>query len=152
MLTKKSRLQKLVNPKFQLGFAFNCLVPMITMTIVFWLTLETFIRKMTSVGQSQGLPATHEYFKLIQVQRSELLTLLVFFSLVLTVLFFVWGLLYSHRIAGPIFKLTNWLDDTKSMEDAMRNPVQFRKNDLFQEIPESLNKFLKKDEAQKNIE
>lgn len=146
MMIIKTRLQKLVNPRFQFHFAFNCLVPMLTMTVVFWLILETFIMKMISIGKGQGLPANHEFFQLIQTQRSELLYILVIFSLVLIVLFFLWGLLYSHRIAGPIYKLTKWLDETKDLQAAINNPVQFRKNDLFQEIPESLNKFLKKDQ------
>lgn len=141
---KKLRTQLLINPKFQLQFAMNCLIPMLMMAAVFWLILEMFISKMVRIGQAQGLPGNHEYFQLIQAQRIELLQILLLFSLVLVILFFVWGLFYSHRIAGPIFKLTKWLDESQSLQEAVDQPVQFRKKDLFQEIPLALNSFLKK--------
>lgn len=141
---KKTRFQKLINPKFQLQFALNCLIPMLMMTVVFWLILETFILKMIKMGKAQGLPENHEFFQLIQTQRLELLQILIIFSVILVIVFFIWGLFYSHRIAGPISKLTKWLDESGDLESAVQKPVQFRKKDLFLEIPDSLNAFLKR--------
>lgn len=144
MNEKKPRFRKLVNPKFQLRFALSCLVPMLMMSTIFWITLEVFINRMINLGKSQGLPANHEFFQLVHAQRVELLQILIIFSLALTVLFFIWGLLYSHRIAGPLLKLTIWLNETKDLNQAVSNPVQFRKNDIFQDIPEAVNKFVNK--------
>jgi len=43
----------------------------------------------------------------------------------------------SHRVAGPIYKLNNYLKDFGTITEAQ--PLYFRKGDYFLEIPASLN-------------
>jgi nitrogen fixation/metabolism regulation signal transduction histidine kinase len=47
------------------------------------------------------------------------------------------ALLYSHRIAGPLFRLRKCVDMLSAGQDV--EPIRFRKKDEFKELAESLN-------------
>ncbi len=59
------------------------------------------------------------------------------------VLFFVMilAVIYSHRIAGPIYRVKRYLDIMALGKD-VPPPISFRKHDEFKEIAESLNKVI----------
>ncbi|MBN8554543.1 MAG: methyl-accepting chemotaxis protein [Deltaproteobacteria bacterium] len=62
-------------------------------------------------------------------------------SLVYFVLVWIYMLVYSHRLTGPVFKLTHHLDRaTKAGE--IPKPIKFRKSDAFHELAESFNHFV----------
>jgi hypothetical protein len=58
------------------------------------------------------------------------------------------GAIFSHRIAGPLYRINNLLKEMAQNSELQEFKV--RKSDFFQEIPESLNQalrsFKKKDE------
>ena len=57
---------------------------------------------------------------------------------------------FSHRIAGPLYRLTRFFSDAQAMQDekkvgnAKLKPVFFRQNDFFPEVPGAINNYLKK--------
>jgi methyl-accepting chemotaxis protein len=144
MKIKRIRFNKLIIPDFQLKFAFSFLLPMLMASIGFWIMIELFIKKMIDLGKQQNLPVNHDYFQLLEIQRIELLTSLLIFSIILAIVFLVWGVIYSHRIAGPLYKLRKWLQETSTLEGALERPVVFRKNDFFKEISSAVNEFIEK--------
>ena len=64
----------------------------------------------------------------------------VMYAALLCVLMGVWflSLLYSHRIAGPLFRMRMYMDMLSEGKDVP--PIQFRKHDEFKELAESLDK------------
>jgi hypothetical protein len=137
-----TRRKVLINKEFQFNFCMSLIIPMLIMSVMYWIAIEVYIKKLIQVGINQGLPVSHEYYKLIKNQRSDLLLILMGFTILIGIVFFVWGIFYSHRIAGPLFKMDKWLKETETIDEAVERPVQFRKKDFFQELPNSLKAFI----------
>jgi hypothetical protein len=54
----------------------------------------------------------------------------------------LWGLFYSHKIAGPLYRLNKYFDDAAASGKPLEKKVYFRKDDFFQEVPDSINKYI----------
>ena len=132
----------LINKPFQLRFiGFICVVNVLTVT-VFYVSNLLFFRTFTEMGRSFGLPADHAFYVFISQQQSIMNKIFLISGILFTLLLFVFGIYYSHRIAGSLYRLNKHLlslSESLSLED-----LKFRKNDFFQEIPDSFNQFLKK--------
>lgn len=61
---------------------------------------------------------------------------------VLLVLIFILGLFFSHRIAGPVFRLEKELDEIA--EGRFDKRIAFRKKDELRGVEEKINKLLDK--------
>jgi hypothetical protein len=138
-MSKRKKI--IINPKFQFKFSLNLLLPMLIVTSVFWLTVEFFFYRMVKFGKVNNLPDGHAYFTLINLQRKEFIFILLVLALVLAIVFFIWGLLYSHRIAGPLYKLNKHFVESKDLDEVKNKPLSFRPNDYFSELPVSINSF-----------
>jgi len=66
---------------------------------------------------------------------------------VIAVALLLWGLLISHRIAGPIYRLEKELDKISKGDFSLR--IKFRKKDELASIAEGINKILDKIEGKK---
>ena len=53
------------------------------------------------------------------------------------------AIIYSHRIAGPIYRVKRYLDMMAESND-LPPPISFREYDEFKEIADSVNKVIKK--------
>ena len=72
--------------------------------------------------------------------KTQVLTWLVIFQILFTLIVFVIGIFFSHKIAGPMYKLVNYLKDVRSGSEA--TGVYFRSGDYFQEVANEVNKTL----------
>ncbi len=143
-MIKNKRTQWLINKNFQLRFSLYSLAPMMIAVLLFWISVEIFFYKMILLGQKYNLPAGHGYYQLISAQKSELHLIIIITTIILSVVFFIWSIFISHRIAGPFFKMKRYLDNAKSLEEVTQGELFFRKKDFFQEIPEAFNQFIKR--------
>ena len=136
------RKNYLINKPFQLRFiGFICVVNALTIGVFYFSNLM-FFRKFTEMGKAFGLPEGHNFYVFIDQQRSIMNKIFLFSGVSFTVMLFVLGIYYSHRIAGSLYRLNKHLlklSETLEFED-----LRFRKNDFFQEIPDSFNVFMKK--------
>lgn len=136
------RRKLLINKKFQLSFLTYLVVSALSVVVIFYAANWAFFYKFETLGRTAGLPPDHVFFLFL---RDQARTMNVIFAVtsVVTVLFHVSvGLVLSHRVAGPLLRLRNHL--TKIAEGAPDSPVNFRKKDYFQELPEAYNKRFKK--------
>jgi hypothetical protein len=131
----------LINKNFQFKFCLFLMIPILLSQLIFWVCIEYFFHKMITLGQSSNLPAGHPFYSFISVQKNDLTIIVLLASIALAVGIFIWGILLSHRISGPLYHLKKYLDESNPEEI---RPLKFRKNDFFQEIPESFNKFVKR--------
>ncbi len=85
------------------------------------------------VNLSQSLESSYEETTLRWNSTRQVLYLVMF-----SVLFCVgfWAFIYSHRIAGPLYRIQKNIDELARGEDIP--PVVLRKNDEFQELGASL--------------
>ena len=92
---------------------------------------------MQKLGLEIGLPADHVFFTFIASQKSSMTSVFVVTSLFVAIYLFVFGLLYSHRIAGPIYRLQQDLKGFTAGKPLRR--IKFRKGDYFQELANAVN-------------
>ncbi len=147
---KSKRSDILINKSFQLRFSTLLLIPIVIIQACFWLAIETFFYNMIKKGETHHLPAGHNYYNLLAIQKNELMMILLATSFFVAVLIFIWGIYISHRIAGPLHKLEKYLNESNSLEDATKVKLEFRENDFFLNIPSAFNQFVQKIHSNKN--
>ena len=96
-----------------------------------------FFRDMEQTALSVGLTPDNPYFDFLDEQKSSLYSLYLGVSAVAFVLMMGLGILYSHRIAGPLHNLNNKMQRIADGEEP--SAVNFRRNDQFQDLAESFN-------------
>ena len=141
---KPKRRRILINKNFQLKFSFFLLIPIIIIQNIFWISIEFFFKNMIHEGNIRNLPEGHSFYTLLAYQKKELLVILIFSSIIVSIIMFIWGLYISRRIAGPLYKLEMYLNASKSLDEVVNKKLEFRKSDFFLNIPEAFNQIIKR--------
>lgn len=124
----------LINKNFQFRFAFYVCSWLFALSLVYPLIIynvfEFFFRYMSSVPNGPTLAA-------IQSTRKEVLWLLALLQIVFLVVTFLISIFISHRIAGPLYKLSLFFEGVK--QGKFSAILRFRKNDHFQDLAADYN-------------
>jgi methyl-accepting chemotaxis protein len=136
------RTNILINKSFQLKFSALLLIPILIIQTLLWLAIEIFFRNMIARGEAHHLPAGHNYYHLLAVQKNELNTILIALCLIVAVFMFIWGIYISHRIAGPFHKMESYLNNAGNLDEVKTKKLEFRENDFFLNIPKAFNQFI----------
>jgi methyl-accepting chemotaxis protein len=132
----------LINPRFQWRFiGFMATVSLLAIAMLF-LSNILFFRGMEREALSVGLAADNPYFDFLQEQKASLSRLYIGISGLVFVLMMGLGILYSHRIVGPLNNLNNKMRGIANGEDP--SPLNFRRKDQFLELAESFNAMIVK--------
>lgn len=131
-----------INPAFQTRFMVSVLLCVFLSLAVIFLSQQYFFHLFIQRGIALGLPDDHVFFALLKEQQIEMLQIFIVSSLVLSVVICVWALFYSHRIAGPLYRLQRYFTDGADSNSNDIHPLSFRDTDFFQELPKSINTFL----------
>lgn len=138
--TYKRRIY-LINKDFQIKFIiYTATIALITIAIFYGMLLF-FFDELVQLGLKSGFPAGHVYFKFIADNRYDMMN--VYFpiaAIFVFIIIFVSGTLFSHKIAGPIYRMNMYLRSL-SLESIV-SPMNFRKKDFFQDLAVSYNKRL----------
>lgn len=123
----------LINPKFQLTMlAFT--MGMASLAIaVFYVANMVFFNNFYAKGESLGLPRDHVFFQFIEMQQTNMNWIYVTTSVAVLGLMAVCGLLFSHKVAGPLYRMRKHMTDVA--EGKTTADLTFRKGDYFQELP-----------------
>jgi methyl-accepting chemotaxis protein len=136
------RSKLLVNPRFQLRFILFSTLSAVMTAAVYYFATRYFFHYFIDKGKELGLAADHTYFGFMQQEMLEMRNLfLASFALIL-VLQVVIGLIYSHRIAGPIFRIQKYLGSWSKANAAEK--LEIRSKDDFQELASVINEFINK--------
>jgi hypothetical protein len=131
------RTNFLINPRFQLSFlAYTMGVSVLTIGF-FYAADAYFFWKFQQLGQGLGLPNNHVFFQFLDEQRATKNTYYGIAAVVTVSFLSIWGLLLSHRVAGPLYRLRNHLNSVARGETI--SDVRFRKGDFFQEVADAYN-------------
>ncbi len=132
----------LINRDFQFKFIIYTLVPSVFCLVIFYNSLSVYFSKLRNQGIEMQLTSDHPYFSLLQDQQ-ELMNSLFISSAIFSMIFFViWGILISHKIAGPLYRLTNFFKNANG--DKFEKKLSFRPGDFFLEIPDAINEWIDK--------
>ena len=127
----------LINPPFQWRFiGFMAAVSLLAIAVLFVSNI-LFFRDMEQTAISVGLTADNPYFDFLAEQKASLYKLYFAVSGVAFVVMVGLGVLYSHRIAGPLHNLGNKMQ--RIAEGEAPSEVRFRRNDQFRDLAESFN-------------
>lgn len=131
----------LINKPFQYSILAWFSFLSIILISIFYSTIWYFFSNLKKEAISVGLPPEHIFFTFINEQKATMDNVFIISSIVALVVILVGGLVLSHKVAGPLYRLT------KHLQGHDRNnipPVKFRKGDYFPEIEKAFNDFLKK--------
>ena len=144
-MAKRKVSNLLINPKFQKKYVFwmsstGIILTCINATIIYFFTKENYdflveMLEMTEEARGQMYQELYQIIGLLGVS-----------SIVFMIIVSIWGIILSHRVAGPLHKLKMSIDNIKNGETDTR--VFFRKNDHFQDFAASFNDMM--DELTKN--
>ncbi len=135
----------LINKDFQVKFIVYTLVLAVITIATFYGMIHFFFEESITLGVNAGFPAGHVYYKFIEDSRSDMNTYFIIASVVVFVVIFLSGLFFSHRIAGPIYRMNMYLRSIAP--ENLATTINFRKMDFFQDLAISYNKrmmFLRK--------
>ena len=142
MAQQNRRRTYLINPRFQWRFiGFMATVSLLAIALLFVSNI-LFFRNMEQEALSVGLTRDNPYFDFLQEQKSALSTVYFAVSGVVFALMMGLGILYSHRIAGPLHNLDRKMRRIASGEEP--SPVRFRRRDQFLELADSFNAMIVK--------
>ena len=137
-MNKNDRNVLLINPHFQFRFIGLLVFATFLAISIFYLSEIFFFKEMIEKGMSANLPEDHIYFDLISSQKNFMDKVFLITSIVVFLFLLIFGLLLSHRIAGPLHKLNESLEDLAANKKIKK--ITFRKKDFFRELPDSFNK------------
>ncbi len=129
----------LINPRFQLSMIGWFLGLSIILILVFYTTNWFFFYNFKQKASLAGLPPEHVLYQFLDLQKIHMNKIFAIASAVTLMILFLGGLWISHRIAGPLDRLTKHLN--KSSQDDV-GPVDFRNGDYFIEVKDAFNAYL----------
>ncbi len=135
---KRSRL--LIYPAFQLRLIVGLVLSHLVLVGVFFLTQLIFFYYYKAIGQKMGLPADHMFYGFLGQQQQRMAFFFVLASLVVMAMGALYSLLISHRVAGPIVRVMNYLNGYSQAQEP--SPVRFREDDYFLELADAVNQFV----------
>ena len=127
-MTHKRRIY-LINPRFQLKFSLFISILIVGVMLIYPYTLYQIIERLISQSELQA--------SLLESKREALMITLVAWQFGYTLLVFIVCIFFSHKIAGPLFKLNKHLNKITRNEEV--ETIAFRKGDYFHEIADSFN-------------
>ncbi len=122
----------LINPSFQLKFRLLVCSVILISTLVYPVIIYDFFKLV-----SENVPNVS---KNILAAQNDLVLYLVMIQAVITLLVFIVFIFFTHKIAGPLYKLKNHLAGIR--EGNAITPLTFRNGDYFHDVAEEVSLFL----------
>ena len=127
----------LINPRFQLFMlGYNIVISLVAIGVI-WFANSHFFSDFYQKGEMLGLPKDHVFFQFIQMQQSDMNEWFMIVCLAMVGIMAVSGLLISHKVAGPLYRMRNHMRDVATGKTS--GDLNFRKGDFFQELPPLYN-------------
>ena len=141
-LNNKRRIV-LINPNFQLRIIGYFSSIALLIVGAFYLGFYFFVYTMTKQVAEMDFNNNHQLFnKIIEQQVANANTIIIFVSIVVVVFLMIMGMVISHRIAGPIYRICSVLSTCQKKSDFQ--DIQLRDGDYFPELAEQINNFVKR--------
>ena len=125
----------LINKKFQLRFAVYVCAWVLALSFIYPIIIDSLFGYLVHF-----LPSSAPLDVIRDMQRSLFWTLVLLQAIFLGLTFLI-SIFMSHRIAGPIYKLSKWFDEAK--KGNLKDDLFFRKKDHFKEIAEDYNEMIR---------
>jgi hypothetical protein len=134
----KKRQQFLINPTFQLSVIRQMLLLTGLVIGIFYAANFYHFWSLEAQGLALGLPPTHVFFKFLREQQRTMDLIFIVTSLVTMLTIVGFGLFLSHRVAGPLHRLKQYLEQSP-IEGEVPRHLKFRDGDYFPDVAEAVN-------------
>src|SRR5262245_21870498 len=99
----------LINPKFQLSIIGYFLALSTVSIAAFYAANLWFFHKFVLMGRNLNLPPDHVFYQFIHAQQAQMNLIFLGVSVAVVLFLVVGGLIMSHKVAGPIYRLCQHL-------------------------------------------
>ena len=130
-----------INPQFQIRLGIYLLIIVFLASIIYPYTIYNVLADVINNVKIFDSHVVDNF----QNKKLYLILVLTLWHLGSSAIIFILCIFITHRIAGPIYKLTNYLKNLDS--GAEIQPLRFRKGDYFQELPEVVNSLVARVQA-----
>ena len=137
---KRALKNFLILPSFQVGFLGYFVFLFIISSLCFYSAIHLFFYNLRERALAIGVPKGHVFFLYIENQQYDLNQFLIYLVIANFVLLILVGLVISHRVAGPIYKLKQFLGQITSESEEFK----LRNKDYFKELEPVVNELKRK--------
>jgi len=127
----------LINPSFQYRFMAWIGALGVSVVMLMHLSHSWFFYQLKKQAVQAGVPPAHPFYSFISDRQEEMGWIALACFLGILVVSAVFGLVLSHRIAGPMYRLRRHFETVA--KTGVHTPLKFRDHDFFLEIPEAYN-------------
>ncbi len=136
------RRKYIVNPRFQYTLMISLILMALMGLVCMFITQYFFFGEFEALAERMGFPETHQFVVFIEHQKTSLIKLFIFASIINAFFIGLMGMFLSHNVAGPIYRIITSLEGMKAGSKPQK--IKIRKNDMFQELPEAINSAMEK--------
>lgn len=141
--TKSVRKKLFIYPGFQLKLLiFNLFIMIAVAAAIAFFIHRSFI-DLRGQGVTAHLPPENPYFAFMGYQEKLVMNYLAIGLTIASILSSLGILILSHRLAGPIVRLSSYLTRVEYEPWTINQPLAFRKGDFFSDLPAKVNGALK---------
>ncbi|MFZ9595292.1 MAG: hypothetical protein ACO3A2_04355 [Bdellovibrionia bacterium] len=140
-MRSNKRKKILINPKFQSTFTGFILTLALINVIVFFLNNWVFFKRLRHMGERFGIPPQSAFFSLLNDQQSLMNEVFFFTSVINLIIIGSLGLIFSHKISGPIHRLEKQI---LGLNPEHLEPLKTRRGDYFPELITAVNSLIRK--------
>lgn len=127
----------LIYPKFQFTLLMSFMSLTLVNIVLFYFSTQYFFDVFRNKGVELGIPPQHIFFKFVSQLESEMSVIFIIATIISLFLLTVIGIFISHRIAGPLYRLSQDLKGMRS--DRQLRKISFRKGDYCLDIEKDFN-------------
>lgn len=132
-----------ISPKVQSYMLIHGIIFGAYFLIIFGIAEFFFFQKFKIGLEASGLPSDHELVRYFYDYQWVKVLFIVGCSLVVLLVSTLQMLYVSHRICGPIYKMTKIMDELAEKPEGT-GEIRFREKDFFEELAEAANRLFQK--------
>ena len=136
------RKNYLIDKKFQLGVIYKFLALSFVNVVSFYLIIIYFFNDLNQRASEVGLDKKHIFFSFLNDQNQFMNYLFIIVGILNVVLIVCAGIYYSHKVAGPLYRLSKFFQSVNSVKDLAE--VKVRDGDYVGDLQDSINEMSKR--------
>lgn len=132
----------LIYPRFQLSLALmNIFILLGSLGVVSYQSFKSF-SLLEGIAVDLNLGSDSTYFKVIEFQKQLVLESSITIMILGILLIMAFTLIFSHKSAGAVYRLKKYFQDIS--QNGYERELNFRDGDLHPDLPEVINKGIKR--------
>jgi len=132
----------LINPRLQIGIVVYSILLTLTFQITAFIANKMFYENFAKTAGTRSPIEEHAALTFLSGQQNIAFNVYLTVSILAIVVAFVVGIIYSHRVAGPLHALKRHMQTCA--ETGKLTPVKFRDSDYIKDVVTEFNKMVEK--------